>query len=306
MNVTASDSGIEMADTSVDRIDIRNTRMTSTANRSPRPPSVASPWMESSMKGAWSKTTAVVIVRSSSMSATSGAASAPPIAWDTSTVLASGVLVTARPSEGEPSSREYDVASTGSSRTDATCPSSTGPAGSAGSSSPVVASGVVAAPPVAAPLPPAPPPGRTGSCLSWSTMSTGLPSWTDHARPPAVISPAGMTTPLSCSTVVRSSAVRPAAASSAWSGRMRTSVSLCPVTATERTPSTSSSAGTTTSSTVVARALGLLSPDTAIWTTGTSSTEPVVTCGSTPSGRACCAPATAVWSRWVADSMSVP
>jgi hypothetical protein len=112
MNVAARDSGIEIADTSVDRIDARNTRITSTANSRPSPPSVDSPSMDSSMNGAWSNTTPTVTSRAASVADRSSSACCT--ACDTSTVLPSGVFVIAMPSDGSPSSRAAEVAGTGS------------------------------------------------------------------------------------------------------------------------------------------------------------------------------------------------
>ena len=55
MNVIRTDAGIEIAVTRVERTDMRNKRMTSTANIRPSKPSVASELIDSSMNGAWSK-----------------------------------------------------------------------------------------------------------------------------------------------------------------------------------------------------------------------------------------------------------
>ena len=53
---TSSDSGMEMAVISVERTDIRNSRITRTANPSPSAPSTVRSWIDCSISGAWSKT----------------------------------------------------------------------------------------------------------------------------------------------------------------------------------------------------------------------------------------------------------
>ncbi|CNL21770.1 Uncharacterised protein [Mycobacterium tuberculosis] len=52
MNVMSTDVGIEIAVTSVERTDMRNTRITSTAITRPSRPSVASVSMDCTMNGA--------------------------------------------------------------------------------------------------------------------------------------------------------------------------------------------------------------------------------------------------------------
>ncbi|MNW52443.1 hypothetical protein D3C74_299620 [compost metagenome] len=104
MNVTNRDSGIETAETRVERRDVRNSRITTTANTRPSRPSVARPSMDSSMNGAWSNTTSTrtsLASRAPSMSSI-----AVWIACETSTVLPAGVLVIATASAGSPSRRE--------------------------------------------------------------------------------------------------------------------------------------------------------------------------------------------------------
>ena len=103
MKVSRIEVGMEMAVTSVERTDSRNSRMTMTAKNRPSVPSVASASIELSMNGAWSKTTVnavpepIAVARPGRVSCTSR---------DTSTVLPSGVLVTASVSEGSPLTRE--------------------------------------------------------------------------------------------------------------------------------------------------------------------------------------------------------
>ena len=53
---TSSDSGMEMAVISVERTDIRNNRITRTANPSPSAPSTVRSWIDCSISGAWSNT----------------------------------------------------------------------------------------------------------------------------------------------------------------------------------------------------------------------------------------------------------
>src|SRR5690606_14873306 len=79
-----------------------------------------------------------------------------------------------------------------------------------------------------------------------------------------------------------------------------------PLTATLRTPPTSSSAGTRLDVTVSASPASSAPPDTASWMTGRLSTDPVTTCGSTSSDSCDCSRVTAVWSCEDAASMSVP
>ena len=52
MNVMSTETGIEIAVTSVERTDSRNTRMMITANARPSRPSVASELIDCSMNGA--------------------------------------------------------------------------------------------------------------------------------------------------------------------------------------------------------------------------------------------------------------
>src|SRR5690606_2075337 len=167
-NVTSSDSGIDTAETSVERSDARNSRITTTANSRPRSPSVARPSMDSSMNGAWSNTTSTRTSWASSTPARSSTASCT--ACDTSTVLPAGVLVIATASAASPSRREYDVAGSGPAVTVATSPSVTG----------------------------AEAPGTTsGSAARSSTVVIAVPTCTLSVRSPSATVPAGSTTPLS-------------------------------------------------------------------------------------------------------------
>ena len=103
MKVRSTEVGIEMAVTSVERIDRRKTRITMTAKKRPRRPSVASDSIDFSMNGAWSNT----IVNSVPLPIDSASAgSAPCTARETSTVLPAGVLVTPRVRASSPFTRE--------------------------------------------------------------------------------------------------------------------------------------------------------------------------------------------------------
>ncbi len=57
MKVISTEIGIEMAATSVERIENRNRKMTITAKKRPSRPSVASELIDCWMNGAWSNTT---------------------------------------------------------------------------------------------------------------------------------------------------------------------------------------------------------------------------------------------------------
>src|SRR5690606_30552478 len=200
-------------------------------------------------------------------------------ACDTSTVLPAGVLVIATASAASPSRREYDVAGSGPAVTVATSPSVTG----------------------------AEAPGTTsGSAARSSTVVIAVPTCTLSVRSPSATVPAGSTTPLSWRIVETCAGLRPAAASAAGSRSIVTCWSATPLTATLRTPPTSSSAGTRLDVTVSASPASSAPPDTASWMTGRSSTDPVTTCGSTSSGSCDCSRVTAVCSCEDAASMSVP
>ncbi len=105
MKVTSSEAGIEIAVTSVERIETRKTKITRIAAARPSRPSVASVSMERSIEGAWSKTT-VNSVFEPTFAATSSSAS--ETACETSTVLPVAVLVIATASEGSPLTRAIE------------------------------------------------------------------------------------------------------------------------------------------------------------------------------------------------------
>ena len=161
ISVTSSDSGIETAVTRVDRTEARNTRITSTANPSPRMPSCTRVWMDCSMNGAWSKTT-VMAASEPSWASSSGTSSRT--AWETETVSASGVLVTARPRVSTPSVRVIEVATSSASSTVASSPNSTPAAGGVGAAGDCCSSGRVGA---------APPSGADGGAVPGAAV---LPS----------------------------------------------------------------------------------------------------------------------------------
>lgn len=118
VNATSRDTGMDTAETAVERHEARNSRMTTTAKIRPRPPSVARPWMDSVMNGAWSNTTLTLTPCASRRSVRSARASST--VRETSTTLASGVLVTPTAREGSPSTREIEVGSASWSTTSAT------------------------------------------------------------------------------------------------------------------------------------------------------------------------------------------
>ncbi len=122
-SATTSDSGMDTAVTMVERKENRNSRMTRIAKTSPNAPSVVSPSMDRSTKGAWSKTT-VSSVPSPSARSSSGSRSCT--ARETSTVLPSGVRVTVIPRLSEPLVRVREVAASSVSVISATSPSRTG------------------------------------------------------------------------------------------------------------------------------------------------------------------------------------
>ena len=127
MNVMSTDVGIEMAVTRVARMSSRKIRMMSTANARPSSPSVASDSIDSSMYGAWSKTTTSSTSEPRASSRSGMSARTP---FETSTVFAAGSLVTAMVSAGSPLTREMLVTGLSVNATDATSPMTTTSPGS--------------------------------------------------------------------------------------------------------------------------------------------------------------------------------
>src|SRR4051812_20476346 len=275
MKVTASDTGIDTADTRVERTEARKTRITTRANSRPSPPSVARPLIDSSMNGAWSKTT-VTVLPSPRAARTWGSRSATSELM--STTLPSGVLVSPTDSAGWPSTREYDVAGAAPSSTSATAPR------------------VVTAP--RAPT--------SGTARRSSTEVSRDPACTDSVCSPEVSVPAGSTTPLSWSTVVTAAGDTPVAASAAGSSVIVIRGSAAPVTVTSRTPSTPSNSGTTPLAIRSASVAASAGEAIASCRTGRSASDPANTSGSTSSGRPAATRLIAVCRELVARSRSVP
>ena len=121
---TSSDSGMEMAVISVERTDIRNSRITRTANPSPSAPSTVRSWIDCSISGAWSKTMLnaallpIVCCRPGSASAT---------ACEMATESPSASLSTDTLSAGRPLARASEEEEIDSTLTSAILDSATGP-----------------------------------------------------------------------------------------------------------------------------------------------------------------------------------
>ena len=129
MKAISSEVGIEIAVTTVGRTRRRNSRITPTAKSRPSRPSSASARIDSSMKGAWSKTTSA-----SAFPPTPSRVSArtPSTPSETSTTLPSTVAVTISTRDSRPLVREIEVASCVVRSTDATSARVIGSAGSCG------------------------------------------------------------------------------------------------------------------------------------------------------------------------------
>ncbi len=254
MKVMSTDAGIEIAVTMVDRIDMRNTRITSTANTRPSRPSVVRLEIDCSMKGAWSNTTVnfVLLPRSSDSCGRSWVTRC-----ETSTVLPAGVFETAMVSDGWPSTREMPVVGSWPSCTEATSP-------------------IVSARPPAAP--------SSGSeARSWVDPRR-VPDCTDSVVPSSVTDPAGRSEPFASSASRIAWFVRPAACTSAGSGVMTTRCPTVPSRLASRTPASLRMSASVERSSAAVRSCGLRSLVTAIWITGRSSMLPAITTGSIPSG----------------------
>ncbi len=277
--MTSRDSGIDSAVTSVDRTEVRNSRITTTANARPSRPSVVRSSTDCSMNGAWSKTTVNCASCPSACSSWGNRSSTP---WDTSTVLPSGVLVMATARLARPSVRAIDVVGASARSTVATSPRVTG--------------AVVAAPA----------PGSSGRARSCARSAIGVPTVTDSVRSASSTVPAGTTTPLACSAALSDAGVRRAAARRAGSRRTCTCSVAAPLTVTSRTPSTSSNAGTAADARRSASTCGPASEVTASWMTGKASRLPAMTLVSVPVGSCAVAPAREDCSCCCASSRSVP
>ncbi len=107
---------MEIAVTRVERTDSRKTRITTTANSRPRAPSVARSWIDSSMNGAWSKTTVRLSPDTSSVSSSMASLSA----WETATTSASWVAVIEIERASSPFMRVIEVCSSVTRSTSAT------------------------------------------------------------------------------------------------------------------------------------------------------------------------------------------
>jgi hypothetical protein len=127
-SATTTDSGIDTAVTRVERSDIRNSRITRTANASPSRPSVVSPPIASLTGVPWSNTTLIsapiFFDSSGSLSRTES---------EMATAFPLSTMVTDRPRLGLPLVRVMDVGGANPAWTSATSPSFTGfPAGAPG------------------------------------------------------------------------------------------------------------------------------------------------------------------------------
>jgi hypothetical protein len=238
MKVMSTETGMEIAVTSVERIDSRKTRITITAKTRPSTPSTARLLIDSSMNGAWSKTTVscVLLPSDSSMPGIRSCTS-----LETSTVLPAGDLVTAMVSEGSPLMREIPVTGSSVMVTSATSPS-----------------GVKGA------LPPS-----SGSEVMSSVEVMREPACTVRVSPFSVISPAGSSTPLESRASVIASVPRPAPNSASWFGVMVTRCVVAPSRLASLTPSSWRMSASELSR-PADRSRGSRSLVTPIWMTGRS------------------------------------
>ncbi len=274
ISARTTDSGMDTAVTSVERIDARKTRMTRTAKSRPSAPSVVRPSMDFSTAGPWSLTTVSVAPAPRSLRS-SGSLSRT--ACEIATALPSRSMVTATASDGLPPVRVRESAEACSCSTRATSPRRTG----LSAPSPVTMRFSICSSEVK------PPPTRTVRLLPSSSKL-----------------PAGTVAPPACRTSERAAGVRPAFASFASSGVTVTCRSRTPSTVTWPTPSMSFRSGTRDRSMRSARACWSWPEVTARTTVGMSSVEPAITCGSTSSGSWARARLTACWTS--ATSCRVP
>ena len=276
ISARTTDSGMETAVTSVERIDARKTRMTRTAKSRPRAPSVVRPLMDLETAGPWSLTTVSVAPEPRSLRRPDS------LSWtasETATALPSWSMVTETARLGLPSVRVMESALAGSSSTVATSPRRTGF------------------------LPPSPVTIRSWICFSEVKPP---PTWTVRLLPPSSKEPAGRVAPPAWRAWPSAAVFSPAFASFASSGVTATCRSCTPSTVTWPTPSMSFSAGTTVRSSWSERACWSLSEVTARTTVGMSSVEPATTCGSTSSGSCTRARFTACWTSATIRAESLP
>ncbi len=264
------ESGMDTAVTSVERIDARKTRITTTAKSRPSAPSVVRPEIDLETAGPWSETTV------SSAPAPRSLRRPGSLSWTASemaTALPSLSMVAMTARLGLPLVRVRETAVAGSCFTVATSPTRTG-------------------------LPPSPVAGFCAttlrSSICWSEVKEP-PTWMVRLLPDSEKDPAGTVAPAAWRAWDSEPAFSPAAASLPSSGTTEIWSSWTPSTETWPTPSMSSSAGTTVRSSSSASACWSLSEVTARTTVGMSSVEPATTCGSTESGSWTRARFTACW-----------
>ncbi len=281
ISVSSTDSGMEIAVTSVERSEARKRRITTTAKRRPSRPSVVRPSMDLETAGPWSLTT--VSFASAPRSARS-CGSLSLTASEIATALPSWSMVMAMPRLGLPSVRVMEVGAADSCLTVAMSPTRTG-------------------------LPPLPSaPGAAAGLIRRSSICFSEvkppPTWTVRLLPPSENAPAGTDAPFASSACPSAAAVSPAWASFASSGVTATTRSRTPSTLTWPTPSMFLSVGTTPRSSLSASACWSSVEETASTTVGMSSVEPAMTCGSTSLGSCEEDRFTACWT--LATSLSEP
>ena len=214
MNANSRDSGIEMAVMSVGRSAHRNRKITTTANASPHAPSVASPLMDSSMNGAWSKTM-VNSVLDPMDSAVSSRMALTPSESSTKLALVAGVM--SMVIDSRPSVRDTDSDSAVVRSTAATSPSATGAASAAA--------------------------GTMIISANSSTVSKALPTVTSNSTEPSVTLPPGSSRPASSRAERMSAWVTDAWAIAASSRVSCTISSAAPTNCTVATPVTDPMSG---------------------------------------------------------------
>ena len=271
ISARTTESGMETAVTSVERIDARKTRITTTAKSRPSAPSVVRPEIALETAGPWSETTV------SSAPAPRSLRRSGSLSWTASemaTALPSLSIVAMTARLGLPFVRVRETAVAGSCFTVGDVTDADRLPG----------------------LRPSPGPAaetlRSSICFSEVKEP---PTWMVRLLPASEKEPAGTVAPPAWSAWEREPAFMPAAASFLSSGTTETWRSWTPSTVTWPTPSMSSSAGTTVRSSWSASACWSLSEVTARTTVGMSSVEPATTCGSTSSGSWTRARLTACW-----------
>ena len=271
---TSSDSGMEMAVISVERTDIRNSRITRTANPSPSAPSTVRSWIDCSISGAWSKTMLnaallpIVCCRPGSASAT---------ACEMATESPSASLSTDTLSAGRPLARASEDEEIDSTLTSAIFDSATGPS----------LVGIE----------------RALTCLTELVES---PTCTASSRVLSYAVPAGTTVSWDWMVWVTAAAVRSRSVRSSGRRVMVSWVVSSPVTWTWRTPSIAVSSGTATFCTSSPESASGRSVEAASNSTGMSSVLPVMTSVSTSAGSACEVESTALRMLLTTLSLSSP